>query len=126
LPTAGLPPHPSLRVLPDPGFYLLLHFGRDPAHIVGLAGRARNFEFLELDAKAALGAEPQTARHPNAGAHAARDHGRDGHRLGRSSEEWHGDAGAVVQVTDEPQASALPPQVHDHPPTPFASIPPPP
>src|SRR5262249_54517909 len=68
-----------------------------------------------LDAKAALGAEPQTARHPNAGADAARNHGRDGHRLRRSSEEWHGDAGAVVQVTDETQASALAHEVHDQP-----------
>src|SRR5207248_2874055 len=74
---APVAPHPLLGGLADPGLELALHRGRDPLHIVGLVGRARHLELLQLDPEAALLAHAQAARHPDACAEASGDHGRD-------------------------------------------------
>src|SRR5436190_24138471 len=68
LPPSSVAPHPLLGSLADPGLELLLHFGRDPLHVVGLVGRARHLELLQLDLEAALLAHAQAARHPDASA----------------------------------------------------------
>src|SRR5581483_7311106 len=87
----------------------------DRSDVVGLVGGAGNLELLELDAEAALLAHAQAARHPDAGARAARDHGRGRHRPRRLAEERHRYAGAVVQVANEAQPAALAHEIHDAP-----------
>src|SRR5262245_54760399 len=73
---APVAPHPLLRILAHPGFELLLHLGRDPAHVVGLVATAGYLQLFELDTKSAFCPESQAARHPNAGTDPAGDHGR--------------------------------------------------
>src|SRR3977135_264365 len=53
-PPPPVAPHPLLRGLAEPGLELALHRGCDPFDVVGLIGRARNFELLQLDLETAL------------------------------------------------------------------------
>src|SRR5215831_4709870 len=84
---AAVAPHPLFGALADPGLELPLHCRGDPSHVVGLVPGARYLEFLELDLEAALIAHAQAACHPDAGAEAACDHGRDRHRRRGLAEE---------------------------------------
>src|SRR6478736_3635520 len=79
---APVAPHPLLRSVADPCLELLLHMGHGPADVLGLIGRARHAQFLELDLEAARRADALDPRQPDARADAARDHGADGLRLG--------------------------------------------
>src|SRR5215468_2295796 len=110
---ASVAPHPLLRGLADPGLELALHRGRDPFYVVGLAGGAGHLEFFELDLEAALLTYAQAARHPDAGPEPARDHGGDRHGRRRLAEEGDRQPGAIVQVTDEPQAAPITHEAHD-------------
>ena len=76
-------------------------------------GGARHFELLDLDLEAALLADAQAARHPDAGADAPGDHGRNGRPILRACRKRARAAPAVVQVADDAEAAALAHEVHD-------------
>ncbi len=68
--------------------------------------RARNFEFLDLDAEAALRSHAYAARHPQPRALAPRDDSRNGDGFRGRAEERHGDAAVVEEIADETQTAA--------------------
>src|SRR5262245_24773939 len=106
-------PKPLTGGLTDPVFELAVDCAESASHVVRLICSAGNPKLLDLDPKAAVCADPQTARYPHACTDAARNHGSDRRGKGGAAEEQHRDAALVVLVANDPHPAARAYVVHE-------------